>query len=92
MSHESPRTKIGNEPALRQIKSTDGRRVLSIVGAAPGLFRFTEETEVLEPETATVPAYWYWTQTHRSGVYESVSAAESDAIRTLPWLNAKISK
>jgi hypothetical protein len=85
-----PRTRVGNELALRQTVSPDGHRAFSIVKTPSGFFRFVEETEVYEPETPAVPGYWYWTETHRSGIYESSDIAENEAIGTLPWLKAQI--
>jgi hypothetical protein len=84
-------TKVGNETALRQIESADRHRVFSVVSAAGNYFRFVEEEEIWEPDSPAVPGYWYWTESHRSGVYENIEKAENAAIGILPWLKSQIS-
>jgi len=79
-------TQVGNEPALRQFWSQDRRKVVSIVEAAGRFFRFVEDTEVHEPATSFMEAYWYWEETHRSGLYETAEEAEKEALLALPWL------
>ena len=85
-----PRTKVSNEAALRQVVSDDGRRVCSIIKAADSLFRFVEDTEVYEADDP--PPFWHWIETHRSGIYETIEKAEVEALNTLPWLRAQITR
>jgi len=80
-------THVGNIPALKQFIALGGRKVCFIVPASQGLFRFVEETEVIEPDAPAVPAYWYWDESYCSGLYESPEAAEKEAFCTLSWLH-----
>ncbi len=80
------RTMMSNEPTVRQYRSVDGQRVLSIVASTTtGHSRFIEEahTQFLP---GPVPEYWLWVEKERSGLYVSVESAEAAARAVIPWL------
>jgi hypothetical protein len=88
MLNRLPATQVGNEPALRQYWSDDGHTVVSVVETAGLFFLFVEDTEVYEPATSSMEAYWYWEETYRSGLYASVDEAEKEALVVRPWLQS----
>jgi hypothetical protein len=88
MSDEKPVTQVGNEPALRQFRSEDGRKIVSIIAVADQSFRFVVDAEVREPATSFMEAHWYWEETYRSGLYLSADDAEREALEAIPWLRA----
>jgi hypothetical protein len=92
MPSETPTTQVADEPALRQFRSADGHKIVSIVVAAGQSFRFVEDTEMHEPATPFMEAHWYWEETHRSGVYSTADEAEHEAMTTLPWLRSLVSR
>lgn len=84
-------TATSNEIALQQFVALDGRRLLSVVQNG-GHFRYVEEQETHQPASPAVPAYEYWEEAHRSGLYQSESDALSAAEREVPWLRTQLGK
>ncbi len=63
------RTIVSNEVAIRQARSADGKRRLSII--KPGShFRFIEEFLLTEAAANGFESYEYWAETCRSGIYD----------------------
>jgi hypothetical protein len=81
---QSERTEVGNENALRQIRSDDGLRVFSTVKSIGG-FRFVEEVHVHEPAGPGYGDYWYWEIAQESGIYATEQEAFDDGLKSLGW-------
>ncbi len=85
---DASKTKVGNQPSIRQVRSTDGQQVLSTVKSAGG-YRFVEERNVHEPAGPGFGDYWNWRIEQESGIYLSEQEAFDDAWRSIPWLNGR---
>jgi hypothetical protein len=81
-------TEVGNQIALRQIRSDDGLRVFSTVKSIGG-FRFVEEVHVHEPAGPGYNDYWYWEIAQESGVYFTEPEAFDNGLRSLSWLTKR---
>jgi hypothetical protein len=66
---------------IRQVISVDGQRRMRVNLTPNNLFRFFEETWVIDEEEGE-----YWSPSHMSGVYASAEEAERAARLELPWL------
>lgn len=80
---------IGQEPALHQLRSEDGKRVVSVV-ANGGLFRYVEENELWQAPSHGMKGYSYWAPTETSGLYASADDALLAAM-SLPWVGIRAS-
>lgn len=78
-------TEVGNQPAIRQVRSSDGTRVLSTIKSVGG-FRFIEERHVHEAAGTGYQDYWYWEIEQESGIYSSEQEAFDDALNSISWL------
>jgi hypothetical protein len=79
------RTEVGGQPALRQIRSPDGSKVLSTIKSAGG-YRFVEEHNIYQPAGPGFDEYWFWRIEQESGIYSSEQEAFNSALSSLPWL------
>ncbi|HOY76905.1 MAG TPA: hypothetical protein PLN33_03805 [Hyphomonadaceae bacterium] len=72
-------TTVDIDLALKRYASDDGKRVLSIIKSGDH-FRFVEEQLTHQPALNGLNAYDYWEEVHRSGLYETIEAAEREAM------------
>lgn len=72
-------TTVDSSTALQRYVSGDEERVLSIVKSGDH-FRFVEEKLTHQPALNGLEAYDYWEEVHRSGLYETIEAAEREAM------------
>jgi hypothetical protein len=76
---------------VKCISGPDGKRML-VLENSEGLFRFQEETRLIEKSPYTEGRYTFWVPTHVSGFYGSAGAAEQAGCVELPWLREPDSK
>ena len=88
MKNTPKQTMTSSESALEQFASEDGKHLLSLVRNGDH-FRYVEEQETHEPASSAVPAYDYWEESYRSGLYETASEALLAAEREVSWINLK---
>ena len=85
---DTPSVSCENRPVetIKKIISKDGKRRLEIEVSPDGLYRYVTFDDRFrnDPDFQAPPE---WTIDAFSGLYETVEAAEADAIKALAWLH-----